>query len=173
MMLGRVIKMHIRTEREEDGQAIDELLCAAFAGEEEAKRIRVLRLGARYIPSLSLLIESGDEIVAFLMLVQAKVDSGRHITPALLLTPMCVKESYRGFGFGARLLAAALDRAETSQYGAVFAQGPEQYFSIFGFKRADSFGDIHMQGVPAEELLALELVPDALRELHGEIRREL
>jgi predicted N-acetyltransferase YhbS len=87
--------------------------------------------------------------------------------PALLLGPLAVDPSYRCRGIGSALMCRALSRATELGHRAVLLVGDEPYYKRFGFSRAPT-EHLRLPG-PFERhrLLALELVPGALRDARG------
>jgi predicted N-acetyltransferase YhbS len=88
---------------------------------------------------------------------------------ALLLGPLAVDPSYRCRGIGSALMRRALSSAAELGHRAVLLMGDEPYYKRFGFSRALT-EHLRLPG-PFERhrLLALELVPGALRDARGMI----
>lgn len=86
---------------------------------------------------------------------------------AILLGPLAVDPEFAGQGFGRRLVAEAMDAAKSDGVRLVLLVGDEPYYGRFGY-RLVPIGQIVMPGpVDAHRLLAAELVPGALAEMHG------
>lgn len=87
--------------------------------------------------------------------------------PALLLGPLAVHPAYRCRGIGSALMQTAIEKASTLGHRAVLLVGDEPYYKRFVFSRALT-GDLRLPG-PFERhrFLALELVPEALRDARG------
>lgn len=90
-------------------------------------------------------------------------------SPALLLGPLAVHPAYRKRGIGSALMRDAIACAKALGHRAIVLVGDEPYYRRFGFSNALTSG-LHMPG-PFERhrLLALELVPDALKNARGMI----
>jgi putative acetyltransferase len=86
------------------------------------------------------------------------------------LGPMAVAAAHRGQGIGSALVRAGLARCRSIGAVAVVVLGHPQYYPRFGFRPASEFGIGGEYDVPREVFMAIELVPDALRDVSGTIK---
>jgi len=95
-----------------------------------------------------------------------RVSAGRE-RPALLLGPLAVHPSHRNRGVGAALVRTAIEKAAALGHRAVLLVGDEPYYRRFGFSRLPA-AHLRLPGpFERDRFLALELVPEALRDARG------
>lgn len=86
---------------------------------------------------------------------------------AVLLGPLAVDPEFAGKGFGRRLVSEAMATAKADGVNLVLLVGDEPYYGRFGFHPVP-LGQIVLPGpVDKRRLLAAELTPGALADLHG------
>jgi predicted N-acetyltransferase YhbS len=91
---------------------------------------------------------------------------------ALLLGPLAVHPDFAGQGFGKRLIAEGMEAAKAAGVRLVLLVGDEPYYGRFAFHPVP-IGQITLPGpVDPQRLLAAELVPGALAEMHGLVSGE-
>ena len=166
--------MNIRTETPADYEAIYTFVKLAFSTAKvsdgtEQDFVNQLRAGPGYIPELALVAEEDGEIIGHIMLTRRKLESAGREVQALLLAPLAVKSEFRGRGLGAKLTRIAIEKAREIGFEAVFLVGDPDYYSRFGFVRADKYGIATTADIPAQFVQALELVRGALKNRSGTI----
>src|SRR4029078_2398740 len=86
---------------------------------------------------------------------------------ALMLGPLAVDDTCRGFGVGAALMDRALDIARHRGHAAVIPLGDAAYYARFGFS-GDKTGELSLPGpFERDRLLGLELREGALDRPRG------
>lgn len=90
--------------------------------------------------------------------------------PALLLGPVGIEPALQGRGIGAALIGETLTRAATLGFRLVLLVGDPAYYVRFGFLPVPA-DTVIMPGERTERLQYYELVPGALAEVNGPIRR--
>lgn len=163
----------IRAEETADFAGIYALVKEAFATARvsdgtEQDFVTRLRSGRNYIPELALVMEKDGVLIGQVMLTRQAIKSDKAVK-ALLLAPLCVALPERNRGYGQALIAEALKRAAALGYQAVFLVGDIAYYQKAGFERADRWGIDNVDNIPAQHVLARELVPDALKNAAGTI----
>ena len=89
---------------------------------------------------------------------------------ALLLGPVAIASDWRNRGIGTALVRHALAAARCRGHRALILVGDAPYYSRFGYT-ADKTAALRMPGpFERQRLLALELVPDALKGARGLLR---
>lgn len=154
----------IRSEEPRDRQAVRKLNEAAFGGPAEANLVEALhRDGAAVV---ALVAERDGEVVGHILFSPVSVEPA---TPRRLvgLAPMAVAPEFQRQGIGLLLVRAGLDRCRSAGAEAVVVLGHADYYPRFGFRPADDFGLRCEYDVPPEVFMALELEPDALRDVSG------
>lgn len=139
----------IRTELAGDIDEIASVVGAAFSlAEHSAPPTRIggppgevdllawLRDDDGWLPDLSLVATSGDQIVGHVVATRAYVDGA----PALGLGPLSVRPDHQRAGVGGRLVRELLDRAERAGDTLVALLGDPAYYGRFGFVPAQERG---------------------------------
>lgn len=123
----------IRDETESDLAAIRTVHRLAFAGEDEARLVDALRRSGDTV--LSLVAERQDRIIGHVVLSRLEAPMR-----ALALAPVGVLPDYQRRGIGSALIRAALKRAQSDDFDAVFVLGEPAYYRRFGFSVEDAEG---------------------------------
>jgi putative acetyltransferase len=123
----------IRDETISDVAAIRTVHRLAFAGEDEARLVDALRRSGDAV--LSLVAERPDPIVGHVLLSRLEAPMR-----ALALAPFGVLPDYQRRGIGSALIRAALERARSEGFDAVFVLGEPAYYRRFGFSVEDAQG---------------------------------
>jgi len=146
-----------------DIPAREALLDAAFGAERFAKTCARLRAGRLPADGLALAARDRGALVGTLRCWPVLAGD----RPALLLGPLAVAASHRGFGLGARMMREALWRAAARGHAAVLLVGDAPYYARFGFDAALAAG-LELPGpVERARFLGLELAPGALAGAQG------
>jgi len=157
----------IRKERPPDVAAREALLDEAFGDLRWRKSSQRLRDGRLPTEGLAFVAVDGQMVVGTARLWTIACGTDLSV---LLLGPVAVAADYRNRGIGAALINHALNAARRRGYRAVVLVGDAPYYGRFGFS-AEKTGALRMPG-PFERhrLLALELVPGALKGARGLLR---
>jgi putative acetyltransferase len=157
----------IRSEEPRDRHAVRRINEAAFGGPAEANLVEALhRVGAAVV---ALVAERDGEVVGHILFSPVSVDPA---TPKRLvgLAPMAVAPEFQRRGIGTLLVGEGLDRCRSAGAEAVVVLGHADYYPRFGFRPAGNFGLRCEYDVPPEVFMALELVPDSLRDVSGVVK---
>lgn len=157
----------VAAERAADVPMIHAVHAQAFGGDAEARLVD--RLRERAEPFLSLVARSGDIVVGHILFTPVRpVDSGR--AGLLGLAPMAVLPAFQRRGIGAKLVEAGLDAARELGARGVVVLGHADYYPRFGFRPAAEYGLSNDFGAPADNFMALELMPEGLGRASGTVR---
>ncbi|MEZ5759469.1 MAG: N-acetyltransferase [Emcibacteraceae bacterium] len=160
--------MKIRTEKESDFGAVNDLLLATFEGEGEAKLVSALREKAS--PIISLVAELHDEIVGHIMFSPVKI-TGHENFKIMGLAPVAVLPEHQNKGIGTTLIKEGLNKCLELGFPAVVLLGHAEYYPRFGFKPSTEYGLLcPYEGVPPECFMAMELIPGSLSKVSGQIK---
>lgn len=103
------------------------------------------------------------------MLTKPHIVNGDSKFEALLLAPISVVLEYRNKGIGSELIKESFRLARKMGYTVVFLVGNSAYYHRFGFRPVVTFGIKHTHNIPDENVMACELVPNALNGISGTI----
>jgi len=87
----------------------------------------------------------------------------------LLLAPVCVMLGYRNEKVGERLINNSLEIAKSLGFNCVFLVGDPNYYYRLGFRQAIEYGIKCENKIESKNVLAIELVPDTLKDIKGTI----
>jgi putative acetyltransferase len=120
--------MIIREARDQDQEAIHQVVSAAFGQVLEARLVRDLEDAGDAV--LSLVAEDQDAVLGHVLLSRMSAPF-----PALALAPVSVRPADQGKGVGSALVRAALERVHGGDWAAVFVLGDPAYYERFGFEQ--------------------------------------
>ena len=89
---------------------------------------------------------------------------------SLALAPMAVAPEYQRKGIGKKLVERGLKRAKDLGHKSVIVLGHEHYYPRFGFQPAARWSIKAPFTVDPNHFMAIELVPDALRDVSGVVQ---
>jgi len=166
--------MRIRPESPSDFSALYALVKAAFATAphadgDEQDFVERLRNSAGYRPDLALVGQEDGALVGHAMLTRLPSQTIQRPRDLLLLAPVSVAPGAQRRGLGTALVRELLARAAAGGHGAVVVLGDPDYYGRFGFRAARGFGLSHAGEFADENVMALELMPGALRGAEGVI----
>lgn len=164
--------MVIRRETPEEYSQIYDLVKVAFqtakvTNGKEQDFVNKLRSNGNYIPELALVAEENGKLIGHIMLTKTYIVNGGNKFEALLLAPISVALECRNRGVGSNLIKESFKLAKEMGYMSVLLVGDPAYYHRFGFKAAVNFGIKHIHNIPDENVMACELVPDALYGISG------
>jgi len=164
--------MVIRRETPEEFSQIYDLVKVAFqtakvTDGKEQDFVNQLRSNGNYIPELALVAEENGKLIGHIMLTKTYIVNSGNKFETLLLAPISVALEYRNRGVGSNLIKESFKLAKEMGYTSVLLVGDPAYYHRFGFKAAVNFGIKHIHNIPDENVMACELVPDALYGISG------
>jgi len=134
----------VRSEQSSDYKQIDDLLVAAFKGNEEVNIVTGIRKGSDYIKELSLVAEEGGEeqgkILGFNMLSYVTLKNDDVEYRVLSLGPIAVLPEFQSKGIGAVLIKESIRIADDRGDPLIVLLGHPEYYPRFGFERASKMG---------------------------------
>jgi putative acetyltransferase len=156
----------IRPETSADHGAIWEVNRNAFGGEGEARLVDALREGGH--ARISLVAEQEGRVVGHILFSALTIATPQGGIEALSLAPLAVVPSHQRKGIGSSLVREGLRACREAGHRIVIVLGHPEFYPRFGFsaKLAESLRSPYSG--PA--FMAVELVPDALKGIRGEVR---
>jgi predicted N-acetyltransferase YhbS len=153
-------------ERPADGPLVERLIARAFGPGRFVKAAERLREGSAPMRDLSIVAWKGATAVGCVRLWPVRIGA----TPAILLGPFAVDDSYRNAGLGAALIERACDAATQAGHDLILLVGDDAYFSRMGFA-ANAVRAVVMPGpVDQRRVLVKALRPGADAGLSGAVR---
>lgn len=150
----------IRNESKSDAAALSVLSAEAFGPGRFARSAYRVREGVAPVAALSLTGWRDGRLVGGIRFTAVSIGEESR---ALLLGPLVVDPAHKGNGYGKALVGEGLDRARAQGFRLVVLVGDMPYYGRFGFVPVPR-GQIALPGpVDPARLLALELVPNALK----------
>lgn len=110
-----------------------------------------LRKNSAFVPELDFVMYKDGELIGQNMFMRATIaaDDGRKI-PIMTMGPICIKNEFKGKGYGKMLLDYSLEKAANFGCGALCFEGNIDFYGKSGFKQASEFG-IRYYGLPEGE----------------------
>ena len=158
--------MIIRRETSAEYAAIREVNRLAFGGEGEARMVDSLRDGGH--ARISLVAEEDDRIVGHILFSVLTIATPQGEIEALSLAPLAVVPSHQRRGIGSSLVREGLRACREAGHRIVVVLGHPEFYPRFGFSAKLAKPLRSPYSGPA--YMAVELVPDALRGIEGEVR---
>ena len=143
---------------------------------EEGKLVRSLVEEIRgkrfYLPELELImVDETDTVIGYIMFSRFHLE-GRYENELLILTPAAVKTQLQRQHISKELIEYGFEKARALGYKAVIVEGNPMNYRARGFVTSADYGITAHEsvGLPAVEcLMVKELVPGALRHIHGTV----
>ncbi len=156
----------IRPETVADHAAIREVNRLAFGGEGEAWLVDALRGGG--YARISLVAEEEGRVIGHILFSVLTIATPQREIEALSLAPMAVVPSHQRKGIGSSLVREGLRACREAGHRIVIVLGHPEFYPRFGFlaKLAEPLRSPYSG--PA--FMAVELVPDVLQGIEGEVR---
>lgn len=117
------------------------------------------------------MINEKDEIIVYALFSRFHIE-GRYEKELLLLSPVAVKTELQRQHISKDLIEYGLNKARELGYRLCLVEGNPQNYRLRGFMTSADYGVFASEkvGLPAVECLMIqELVPGALKDVHGYI----
>ncbi|PSK89797.1 putative N-acetyltransferase YhbS [Taibaiella chishuiensis] len=166
------MEINIRQETAANYQAVSELIRQAFAEEvmsdhREQFLVERLRQTEAFVPELSLVAATGQQITGYILLTPIHISNGDTLTGSLALAPVAVLPAFQGKGIGAALIQEAHRIARELGYSSIVLLGHETYYPRFGYERASTYNIRLPFEAPDENCMILALQPGVLDGVSG------
>jgi predicted N-acetyltransferase YhbS len=154
--------MKVKQEEPKDYFEVYKLLENAFKDEpfsdhKEAALVNRLRNSPSFIPALSLVAEIDNIIVGYILLTKIKIiNKDANPVTSLALAPVAVLKSYQGNGIGSVLIKTAHNIARELKYNSIVLLGHNNYYSKFGYEKANKYGIRLPFDVPEENCMVMD-----------------
>lgn len=104
-----------------------------------------------------------------ILLTEIKIKTSDDEITSLALATVSVLPEFQGKGIGGKLITETHQRAKDLGYQSIILLGHENYYPRFGYKLAEEFGISLPFDVPKENCMAIELQPNSLKNINGEV----
>src|SRR5687767_1622687 len=105
------MNISIRPEQSDDIDDIYALNLLVFEQENEARMVDHVRQGPNFIPALSLVAFSDEDLIGYILFSQIAITNGDYRHQSLGLTSMVVHPAYQKRGVGAKMITFGLQKA--------------------------------------------------------------
>ncbi len=168
------MEINIRQEVQADYQIVFDLIEQAFRNEmmsnkKEQFLVERLRKSDGFIPELSIIATTNNKIVGYILLTKIIIATNTESITSLALAPVAVLPAFQKKGIGGRLIEEAHGIATELGYKSVILLGHEKYYPRFGYQPLHHFNISLPFEAPKENCMAIELVPDALKNKKGKV----
>lgn len=165
-------EIQIRSERPEDYFAVEEMTMRAFwnkhhMGCNEHYLLHKLRDAEEYLPELSRIAFKDGQVIGAIFYSKAYVQDGNNHREVLTFGPLCVNPCWQGCGVGEMLLHETMKLAAAEKYPGIVIFGEPDYYPRLGFQTCDHFGITTADGKNFDSFMAIELIPDGMKDIHG------
>lgn len=159
----------IRPEIPEDYPGITRVNDIAFKRTAEGRLIEELRKLKKYNCNLSIVAESGGEIIGHVLFTPVFIENEGQKFISLTLAPMSVLPEYQKKSVGKLLIVYGLQAAKDAGYESIVVLGHPSYYPKFGFKKASGWNIKSPFPAPDEAFMAIELIPGSLEGISGKV----
>lgn len=156
----------IRPESERDYEAIRQVNTRAFGQADEAKLVEALREGE--FLRVSLVAEAAGRVNGHILFSRVDILTDDATVDALAMAPVAVDPEFQNQGVGSQLVRDGLSKCKAQGHQIVIVLGDPHFYRRFGFS-AD-LATCLQSPYAGDNFMAVELVPNALLGLRGEVR---
>lgn len=129
----------VRPETEADVPVVEDVVRAAFGGDEVPRLLAGLRESVAWL-GLSYVAEDDGEVVGHVSYSRAWVDARDRVVDVLVLSPVSVRPDRQRRGVGTVLVTETLERMRAREEPIVFLEGDPGYYRRLGFEPAGPWG---------------------------------
>ena len=159
----------IRPEQPTDHEQVFQVNQLAFGQPDEARLVQALRRSPAFIPELSLVAVEDERVVGHILFTRIVVRNGTTAHEALALAPMAVLPARQRVGIGSSLVKRGLADSRNLGHAVIILVGHPEYYPRFGFVPGEPFGIWPPFEVSPGAFMVLELLPNALAGIRGQV----
>jgi len=162
----------LRLEEEKDYNSVENLTREAFwnvykPGCDEHLLIHNMRKTKEFVKDLDYVTIFNDEIIGNIVYAKSKIIDINREYDVLTFGPVSVLPMYQRKGIGKKLIEHTITKAQEMGFIAILIYGNPQYYERFGFRNTKEYTITDMEGNYIDALMALELYPNSLENIHG------
>lgn len=163
------MNINLRPEQSDDYEGITRVNDLSFQRKAEGKLVEELRKLKDFDPGLSIVAESGNEIIGHILFTPVTIENNGQVYQSLTLAPMAVLPEYQKRSIGKLLVIYGLQMAKDAGHESVFVLGHPSYYPKLGFKKASNWNIKSPFPAPDEAFMAIELVKGNLDHVEGKV----
>lgn len=168
------MSLTIRTEDQEDYQAVFEVIEAAFRSMEmsdhkEQFLVERLRKSDAFVPELSIVAAWNKKIVGHIILTKIKIKNDKDSFDSLALAPVSVHPDYQKKGIGKKLILESHERAKVLGFQSIVLLGHADYYPKFRYEKTSKYGIKLPFPAPEENCMVIALGENALKGVNGTV----
>jgi predicted N-acetyltransferase YhbS len=141
----------------------------SYSDHKEHLLVARLRNSDAFIPELSIVAKTENEIIGHILLTKIKIKNKQSTFDSLALAPVSVKPIFQNKGVGSGLILEAHRKAKALGYHSIVLLGHADYYPRFGYVLASKFEITLPFDAPEENCMVIELVKDGLKEVSGTV----
>ena len=164
---GRLARMLIRTEKENDKDAVRAVNRSAFETPAEADLVDSLREQAQSI--VSFVAEDGGRVLGYILFSPVSLPAHPDLK-VMGLGPMAVVREHQRQGIGSALVRAGLEKCRQKGVAAVVVLGHPEFYPRFGFLSSSRFGIDSEYEVQQDAFMVMELQLGSLSGKTGTVK---
>lgn len=162
----------LRRETQAEQTQTEQMIRRAFwnkykPGCDEHYLVHLLREDPAFLPAFSRVAVSDGSVIGCIFYSAARICDGMREYPILTFGPLCVDPDWQDCGVGRRLLTETMRLAAEAGWPGIVIFGEPAYYHRFGFSSCEHFGITTADGKNPEAFMAVELIPNGLKDLHG------
>ena len=158
----------VRRERPEDVAAVRRVNERAFGRPDEARLVDSLRSAGKVV--LSLVAVEDGQVVGHILFSPVTIESEGQTLSGVGLAPMAVLPEVQRHGIGSLLVKAGLSQCQHEGHSYVVVLGHPEYYPLFGFVPASTYGFRSEYEVPDEAFMIMGFRDEVLRGRGGVVR---
>jgi predicted N-acetyltransferase YhbS len=171
-MSKNTMEIELRPEEENDYNIVENITREAFwnvykPGCDEHLLIHNMRNANEFIKELDYVAIYNNEIIGNIVYAKSKIINSNKEYDVLTFGPVSVLPVYQKKGIGKKLITYTIKKAGEMGFNAIIIYGNPKYYERFGFINTKEYGITDMEGNYNDALMALELFPNALKNING------
>lgn len=173
------MNLEIRLEEKNDYRKVEEMVREAFwnlyvPGANEHFILYSLRNSEGAVPELNFIALKDGEIVGQIFYTKAEIKNKDGKSHEILhFGPLSVAPKYHNLGIGKALIEHSKKVAAEMGYKGIAIYGYPGYYTRVGFQSGAKFGIARADGAFPKALLVMELYPDSLKGISGNLHEIL
>lgn len=168
------MKLTLRQETPNDFFEVANVVEQAFqhvgiSDQQEHFLVDRLRKSNAFVPELSIVAESNNEIIGHILLTKISIVNNSTSFESLALAPVSVLPKFQNQGIGGKLIEESHRMAKELNFKSIVLLGHENYYPKFGYELTKKYNIEIPFDAPEENCMVIELVPNGLKGVSGKV----